>query len=235
MTWTATADVERFDEAVDHFLKRTIMPADQARQLDASARASAFWVGGGMQMSAVQDVFGQIEKALESGEPFEEWKARVGESFKLNSHAETVFRNATQQAYNFGRWHQMTDPAVLKFRPYGMVDAILDDATTAYCRELDGTIVALEDPWWDTHYFPAHHRCRTSVRSMRKAEAERRGVANPKPDLSPVPGFGASPRAAAQWKPDKSKFDPGLHKAFLAKKPKLKSVPAAPPDRKSVV
>src|SRR5690606_31273387 len=126
MAWAVTADVERFDEAVDWFLARTVITGGQARDLDARAKAEAFWVGGGLQLSQIQRVFDSIAQAAERGEPFEEWRKRVRDELRNDAHAETVFRNAVQRQYNAGRWRQMTEPSVAKFRPYFMYDAILD-------------------------------------------------------------------------------------------------------------
>lgn len=218
MAWAVSPDVERYDEAVDHFLSRVVMTGDEARDLDDRAKAQAFWIGGGLQLDQIQRVFDKSSKALEAGEPFDEWRARVRGELKNDAHAETVFRNLAQNAYNTGRWRQMTEPSVLRFRPYGMVDAILDGRTTEYCRSVDGTVLPLEDAWWDTHYFPAHHRCRTSVRNLRKSEAERRGITATPPEASPAPGFGLSPRVnAAPWKPDPAKYDPQLAFDFAKK------------------
>ena len=211
MGWAVTADVERFDEAVDWFLARTVITGDVARSLDDRLKVEAFWVGGGLQLSQIQRVFDKIAEAATTGESFEEWRKRVRNELTNDAHAETVFRNAIQRQYNAGRWAQMTDPSVQRFRPFGLVDAILDGATTAYCREVNGTILPLDDPWWDTHFFPAHHRCRTSIRNLRRSEAERRGITDLPPDISPAPGFGQGPRLQAPpWKPDPQKHDPVL-------------------------
>lgn len=232
MGWAVTADVERFDEAVDWFLARTVITGDVARALDDRLKVEAFWVGGGLQLSQIQRVFDKIGEAATTGEPFEEWRKRVRNELTNDAHAETVFRNAIQRQYNAGRWAQMTDPSVQRFRPFGLVDAILDGATTEYCREVNGTILPLDDPWWDTHFFPAHHRCRTSIRNLRRSEAERRGITELPPDISPAPGFGQGPRLQAPpWKPDPQKHDPVLVEELEKKAPVAPARPKADKKR----
>jgi SPP1 gp7 family putative phage head morphogenesis protein len=219
MAWKVTADVERYDEALSHFLGRTVLTDEQRKAIPEEARQNAFWVAGPLQADQVQHVFDEIERAIEKGESFADWRKRVRDELTNDAHAETVFRNATQSAYNAGRYAQMMEPSVLRFRPYGIVDAILDDRTTGYCETVDGTLLPLDDPWWDTHYFPAHHRCRTSVRNLRRSEAERRGITTTAPTVSPAPGWGLSPKVAQPYRPDPSRYDTGIAEELRAKEP----------------
>lgn len=231
MAWEATAEVGRFDEAVDWFQKRAVITKEQALELDLDARQRAFWVGGGLQLTQIQRVFDEIGKALESGEPFEDWRKRVRTLLRDDAHAETVFRNAAQRAYSAGRWRQMTDPDVIKWRPYFMHDSVLDSRTTETCRKLDGIVLPAEHEHWRTHWPPGHHRCRRGVRSLRKAEAERRGITNVPPAVDDAPGFGLAPGAQPVWKPDRKKHDPALRKELdeKEKRPPRAKKPKAPP------
>lgn len=226
MTWAAPAEVERFDDAVDWFMARTVMTKDQAATLTQGARKDAFWVGAGLQADQVQRVMDEITDALETGEAFEEWRERVRNDLFSDAHAETVFRNAVQRSYNAGRWEQMHDPDVLALRPYGIVDAILDEATTDYCESVNETVLPLDHEWWLTHWFPAHHRCRTTVRNVRKSEAERRGISVP-PDVEPAEGFGEIPTPLNGWKPDRDRYEARIREE-LERKEKLRNAP--PPE-----
>lgn len=230
MAWSVTAEVGRFDEAVEWFQSRVVLTEEQALELDLDARQRAFWVGGGLQLTQVQRVFDEIGKALESGEPFEDWRKRVRTLLRDDAHAETVFRNAAQRAYSAGRWRQMTDPDVIKWRPYFMFDAVLDSRTTDICRPLDATVLPADHQFWQTHVPPLHHRCRSGIRSLRKADAERRGITNVPPAIDPDKGFGLPPNAQSVWKPDPAKFDPALRRELDAKEAREpKKKPKAPP------
>jgi SPP1 gp7 family putative phage head morphogenesis protein len=211
MTWAITPDVERYDEAVDWFQKRTVLTGDQARELDDRLKSEAFWIGGGLQLDQVQRVFDRIATALERGESFDDFRKAVRSQLADPAHTETVFRNATQRAYNAGRYLQMSEPSVLRFRPFWMYDAVLDIRTTPLCKSLNKTLLPAEDEWWDTHWPPLHHRCRSSVRNMRASEAERRGGPTTAPDSKVPDGWGFSPKRATPWRPDPKRNDPGLH------------------------
>jgi len=201
VTWSVTANPKRFEDAIRWFQRRVVLDKLEAIALGADASYRAFWIGGGLELEQVGRVFDEIDIALQRGEPFSEWRERVRDTLRDDVHAETVFRNAVQQAYTAGRHRQMSDPEVLRFRPYWMHDSVLDSRTTEQCQTLDGLIFPVNHPHWRTHWPPGHHRCRRSVRSLRKSEAERRGIATEEPDVFVPEGWGRLPSAAPSWKP----------------------------------
>lgn len=225
MTWQVTADVLRFDEAVDFFLGRVVMTAAQVVALDADIQERAFWIGASLQLDQIQSVHDKITKAIESGEPFDDWRKRVRDTLTDDAHAETVFRNAAQKSYNAGRYRQMSDPDVLKFRPYWMFDAVLDSRTTqTICKPRDGVVLPAEHEFWQTATPPLHHRCRSSLRSLRESEAKRRGISKQAPDVDVPEGWGKAPTDDPIWKPDAAKLDKALN-SELKRKAKKKPAP----------
>lgn len=225
MTWAVPAKVDRFDEAVDWFMARTVLTKEQVARLEPDQRHDAFWVGAGLQADQIQRVQDEITKALEAGEPFEEWRERVRNDLFSDAHSETVFRNATQRAYNAGRWEQMNDPDVAQFRPYLMFDAVLDDATTTICEACNGTTLHRDDPWWETHVPPLHHRCRSSLRSLRESEAQRQGVTGEPTEQEPDGDWGAPPKVRTGWRPDRDRYEARIA-AELERKRLLREAPA---------
>ena len=225
MPFAVTPDVQRYDEALDWFIRRTVMTAEEASRIGTYARRDAFWVGASLQAEQVQRVFDHITVALEKGESFADFRKRIASTLRNDAHAETVFRNATQKAYNAGRYQQMREPDVLRFRPYWLFDAILDSRTSEICQACKDTLLHADDPWWAGHIPPLHHRCRSSIRNLRKSEAEKRGLtlvpANPE-----IPGeWGAPPTKGSGWKPDLKKFDSKIAKELEKKA----STPATAP------
>ena len=238
--WDASSDPAAFSGALKFFRRRTVISKSEAEKLGSDAAYQAFWVGGGLQLEQVGKVFDEIDRAIVAGESFQDFKARVADIFSSEAHAETVFRNATQQSYTSGRFHQMTDPKVLEARPYWMHDSVLDSGTTHQCRTLDGKVFPANHEHWRTHYPPGHHRCRRSVRSLTKRAAERRGIETETPDGVVVPeGWGRLPPARKTWKPkgktkDRKKLTDELKKKKAEqdrekpRKPKRKPKPPAP-------
>jgi SPP1 gp7 family putative phage head morphogenesis protein len=219
IAWNVTPDVGRHDEAIDWFGKRVVMTAVEARKLDDDEKVNAFWVGGGLHLTQVQRVFDKIKNAVERGDSLDDFKKNVLTELRNPAHVETVFRNATQRSYNAGRWAQMREPSVAKFRPYWLFDALLDPRTTEICEICGGTLLPHDHPWWKTHVPPLHHRCRSCIRNLRRSEAEKRGITQKLPgkDGDPRRGWGQEPSAADPWKPDPAKHDAQLLLDFGAK------------------
>jgi SPP1 gp7 family putative phage head morphogenesis protein len=226
MSFDVTADPQRFEEAIDWFRTRTVLTKAEAERLGSEAGRRAFWIGGGLQLAQIQRVFDKLGTAIEGGTPFDEWRKQVKKDLRDDAHAETVFRNATQRALNAGRWRQMREPGVLAFRPYWLFDGIRDSRQSKICRRCNGVLLPADHPWWATHTPALHHRCRSSVRNLRRSEAQRRGITNVPPVDAADDGFGLSPEGEPEWKPDPKKTDPGLLKELERKKETPR--PAAP-------
>lgn len=237
MAWAVTADVDRFDDAVQWFLKRTVVPSDVGHAMESDAQARSFWIGASLQLDQVERVFDSIDKAIADGTPFEEWRKSVRETLRDPVHAETVFHNATQRAYNAGRWRQMNQPDVLAFKPYLMYDAILDSRTTDHiCRPRAKTILHALDAWWKTNWPPLHHRCRSGVRNLTEAAAAARGISETPPETEEPGSWGRTPEVDAPWKPTLVKTAQKLKDAILRKaekalprKPRRSKKPKEPP------
>ena len=137
-----TADLTRFSEAEEKFNRRVPMTRADADALRRNAADQAFWISNVAEARVVQDVRDSLSRALRDGTPLEEWKKGIKEQLEehwLSDHPtrlDTIFRNAAQTSYNRGRYLQMTHKAVLKTRPYWMLDTILDERTSSICRHL---------------------------------------------------------------------------------------------------
>jgi len=232
MTWSVSANVEEYDEAVEAFRKRVPITRAEADRVNNFSHSRGFTLAGVAQLDVVQDVHASIEEAIKKGTPFAEWKKSIEAALtaawgRENSpRLETIFRNATMQSYNAGRRRQMLEPTVLKFRPFWMFDGVADQRQTEICRDCNGTVLPADHPWWNSHTPQLHHRCRSSVRNMRAADADRIGVTASPPDAHAAMGFGAPPDTAEPWKPDLSKYSPQLLAAFGRKLEQLKAAPS---------
>lgn len=202
-----TADPTRFAEACDDFASRAPITREEADAIDDYARRRSFWITGVAEMDMLDTIQQSITKALEDGVDFRKWKKEIGPLLteawgKRDSHRlETVFINATQQAYNAGRWQQALAPHVRAVRPYAMFDGVNDSRQTDICRECDGTTLPIGDPWWATHSPQLHHRCRSGIRTLRTATAEKQGVTMYPPDTAAAQGWGANPLLAEPPRP----------------------------------
>jgi SPP1 gp7 family putative phage head morphogenesis protein len=69
--------------------------------------------------------------------------------------------------------------------PYLQFDAVIDKTTTDICRPLNGTVLPINHPFWNTYYPPNHFNCRSTVRQVSglKPTAE---TAIPAIDIKPL-------------------------------------------------
>lgn len=235
MPWSAPAGDDEHDRAAAWFASRVpVTDADRA-SIPADARSRAFWIAGVAQLDVVQQVHAAIVVAQRDGTALEEFKKQVSEALTKAWGKEDpariglIFRNACQTSYNAARWEQMREPTVMRMRPYWLYDAIKDGRTSAICLLCGGTILPADDAWWDSHWPPLHHHCRSSVRNLRRSEAEKRGITAIAPFDQPDTGFGLSPRRAREWQPDAGSRDAGLMAELQRKKRDLDRRPAPPP------
>jgi SPP1 gp7 family putative phage head morphogenesis protein len=221
--WEVTADPQRFEEALAWFRARVVVTPDEFRALSEEARRRAVTVSGVNQLDLVNDVVTALDKAVEQGMDFAEFRKQVGDRLerawgdKVRDPAwrlENIYRTNVQSAYSAGRFKQQSDPDVLKARPFWLYDAVLDSNTSAICRGLNGTLLAADHPRWSEIYPPNHFGgCRSAVRSLTRAAAERRGGVTGEPTQKPDAAFAHAPELD-DYQPDLSKYPEELRVAY---------------------
>ena len=137
----------------------------------------------------------QKDRQLESGNRTEEKEAtHMSTRGAKGATCDTIPSHET--SLNAGRFTGQLD--TIGVRPYGQLNAIIDNRTTSLCRDLNGTIRRLDDPWWETYYPTNHFRCRDTVTTLSDRELKRDGLAvTPDGVLTkietPAKGFDHSP------------------------------------------
>ncbi|MGK3995108.1 phage minor head protein [Sorangium sp. So ce1024] len=237
-----SADPVQPREAIDWFGKKT--PLDKAawESLSEEARKRAFTAAWVTDVNVLQSVKDSLRQAIESGESFESWKKRVRSELgakwdRSNSYLETVFRNNVQSAYAAGRYKAQTTPLIRRLRPYGRLVVLLDGRTSDICLALakPPVVLPIDDPWWATHWPPLHHRCRSTVTSMSRRQAERAGILKAAPRVGAQDGWGST-AGLGEWQPGGEGIDPALFKPAeqAAAKALPKAEPAVEPPAKVV-
>ena len=94
--------------------------------------------------------------------------------FINRAHAETVFRNNLQNAYNAGRYNALMGTTSSVF-PYFRLSVVQDGATSDTCKALAAANVVLprDHPYWKKHWPPFHHNCRTTVVGVSRYDTRR--------------------------------------------------------------
>lgn len=157
------------------------------------AHARAFTVAKAMRIDVLQDIRGMLQKSLDEGLPFQQFKKELepqlkakgwwgkkmvgddqgGTQIQLGSvrRLKTIYRTNMQTAYMAGRYKGMKDVAMR--RPYWMYIAVMDSKTRPGHKILHGKVFHHTDPFWNTHYPPNGWGCRCRVKSVSQREVDR--------------------------------------------------------------
>lgn len=94
---------------------------------------------------------------------------------------QTIFRTNMMSAYAAGEWAQIQ--ATKASAPYLMYDAVDDNRTRQEHKAWDGTVLPVDDAWWDSHRPPNGWNCRCSV--IQLSAYDLRAMGKTGPDTAP--------------------------------------------------
>jgi len=185
-----------FDEAIEFFRAKAGIRTRKWDDLWKEEHARGFMVAGAMRDDMLADFQGAVLKALEKGTTLAEFQKdfdAIVDRYGWTYHGTRGWRSALifntnlKTAYAAGRWKQMTDPDVLKLRPYLMYKH--GDSLNPRPEHLawDGLVLPADDPWWQAHYPPNGWGCSCYVVSVSQRDLEKMGKDGPDqvPDMTP--------------------------------------------------
>lgn len=150
-----------FEEAVKYFKERVPVSASVFYRIAEKYRGLAFTVGGYTKAQILKRFYDEILAALEDGNTLSEFRSRMNEFLTSEGYegldplqADLIFRTNIQTAYNVGHYEQMTDPGVMKLRPYWQYDAVNDAHTRPSHLAMDGRVFPADSAVWDSWFPP---------------------------------------------------------------------------------
>lgn len=219
------------EKAIEFLRSKGLQTSWSADEL-SDMHTQAFTLAKVLQLDVLQDVQDELERALNGGKTFHEFKKNLQErliakgwwgkrevvnpetgetaTVELGSpwRLRTIFQTNLQTAYMAGRYLGMLETT--ETRPFWQNRSIVDNQTTQQCADLDGKVYRYDDPIWAYIYPPGHYRCRRRVVSLGERYIEKKKLtvetaANyPKEKFGNSPGFDRHP--AKQWSPNLSKY-----------------------------
>jgi len=177
------------EDAIKYLKHKGIVLYDSAEQYSKIDHRQAFTVAKITKASLLKDVKGMLEKSLDEGLSFNDFKkslqddprmrkwrmdAALDTESKYNQRMALIFRNNMQSALQRGRYEAMM--SMTDIRPWFQYIAILDNRTTPFCRRMHGTVARFDDPIWKGAHPPVHHACRSRVDNLRDEDVERLGL-----------------------------------------------------------
>ncbi len=98
----------------------------------------------------------------------------------------TIYDTNLRTSRAAGRWRRIQEQK--RERPFLRYVAVLDSRTRPLHRAWHGTILPVDDEWWDTHYPPCGWYCRCTVRQLSQRDLDREGwKVSERPPLDPRP------------------------------------------------
>lgn len=190
-----------FQEAIEFLSAKVNLPTRRSDDLRHGAHVRAFSVAGVTRDDMLSDFRAAIEKARSEGTGFKEFQKdfdtiveRYG--WKYFSHGKTeeerrawrsriIFTTNMRTSYMAGRWKQLTDPDVLRYRPY----LRYLHSGSKHPRQLhlswNGRIYLATDACWRVMFPPNGWGCFCDVEALseRQLRALGRSGPDPSPDL----------------------------------------------------
>lgn len=231
-----------FKEAADYFKERVPVTASQFYKIAEQYRTLAFTVSGYTKAQILKRFYDELLAAIEEGNSLGEFRSNMNDFLKTEGYegitpfqADTIFRTNIQTAYNVGHYEQLTEPTVLRVRPYWQYDAVNDTHTRPSHLAMDGKVFPADSPIWDTWFPPNGFRCRCTVKSLSKRQVEQQDIkvetetptAAELPDgryvnVLPDPQFNTNP-AKVRFTPDLKGYPEQLVKAYKKQEKKNSS------------
>lgn len=168
------------------------------------AHAKAFTVAKATRADILQDIREMVDKALDDGITFQQFKKELSPRLKAKGwwgkvragdvpggapdgvdpdkivqlgsprRLKTIFSANTRTAYAAGRYQGMRE--VADTRPWWQYLAVMDEKTRTEHRLLHENVYPHDHPFWTSHYPPNGFGCRCRVRSLSDRQLERFGL-----------------------------------------------------------
>ena len=187
----------RPEEAIRHFRAKGYRIAFSWLDTDAAAHLRAFTVAKAMQMDILTDIRQAVDAAIADGESFSRFRNRLQDTLvkkgwwgqqvvrdpltgkdrlvQLGSvrRLKTIFNTNIRTAYARGRWERID--RLKEEMPYLRYISVQDASTRPEHAAWHGTVLPVDDPWWNTHYPPNGWGCRCTVMQLDDDDLQRYG------------------------------------------------------------
>ena len=179
-----------FEQAIQYFrAKLKLQQTPKWPDMLHEQHTNAFTVAGATNDAILTDFYQAVDKAITQGTTLADFRKdfdtivdKHGWSYNGSRgwRSKVIYETNLRTAYAAGRYHQMTDPDVVRYRPYWRYR---HDDSVKHARQdhkaWDGLVLAHDDAWWNTHYPPNGWGCKCSVEPITRRELASSGKGTP--------------------------------------------------------
>lgn len=144
---------------------------------------TAFTVAQSAGYDILADIYDALQTAMRTGISYEKfaasltpalqakgWWGKTQDGRQLGApwRLKTIFQQNLRVSAAQGEWESIQE--LKKDRPYLRYSALVDGRTRPLHKSWHGTILPVDDPWWNTHFPPNGWNCRCKALSVSEAE-----------------------------------------------------------------
>lgn len=218
-----------FQEQIDFLKQKVRLPTLTHRDISSRGHDRAFVVAGAMKADLLNDLHNAVNKAVAEGQSFKQFQDGfddiLGKHGWLNGtdkeykawRAKVIYQTNMRTSHAAGRYKQMTDPEVLKRRPYWRYRHNTVENPRIQHQRWDGLVLPADSQFWKVNFPPNGYGCQCNVEAIN--ERQLKAMGKTKPDDEPAfdavrDGFDSIP--GASWYPDLNKYPEPIATNYVA-------------------
>jgi SPP1 gp7 family putative phage head morphogenesis protein len=175
--------------AIAYLRNKTAVPTERWSDLWEGMHGAGFMVAGATKAGLIEDFHEAVTAAIAEGRTLEQFRAdfdRIVEKHGWSYNgsrgwrSRVIFETNMRTAYAAGRWQQIQETK--RARPWLRYVTVGDHRVRPQHRDWHDLVLAVDDPWWETHFPPNDWGCRCRVDTMNDRDLKRMGL---KPGKAP--------------------------------------------------
>lgn len=187
-----------FAEQIAFFRQKLNLPTERWDDIMRGAHDRAFIVAGAMQADLLADLRSAVDTTIAEGKSIgwfrdnfqaivtrHGWMGWTGQGTAAGEawRTKVIYQTNMATSYAAGRYAQLTDPDLLKLRPYWRYKHA-DNVANPRLQHVawNGLTLPHDHPFWQTHFPPNGWGCHCSVQAVSRreyAKAQAAGLADP--------------------------------------------------------
>lgn len=202
-----TPPVLQPEEAIGYFRAKGYEVGFDWRDVWQEEHARAFTVAKAMSVDLLQDIRSAVDEAIATGQSLAQFRKNLtpmlvirgwwGKQLQVDPltgeeklvqlgsprRLRTIYNTNMRTAHAAGRWERIQRNK--KVFPFLRYVSVMDGRERPEHGAWHGTVLPIDDPWWDTHYPPCGWNCRCTAVPMNQRMLDRRGYEVNQPQRFP--------------------------------------------------
>lgn len=219
----------QFQEQIDFLSQKVNLPTETHNEITSRQHDRAFVVAGAMKADLLNDLHNAVNQAIADGQSFKQfqdgfdgilakhgWLNDADKGYKA-WRAKVIYQTNLRTSHAAGRYKQMTDPEVLKRRPYWRYRHNTVENPRIQHERWNNLVLPANHSFWKRNFPPNGYGCNCGVDAINERQLKAMGKTGP----DDVPGFDDDRNdfdsaPGASWYPDLEKYPEPIAKAFVS-------------------